>query len=443
MGVVLHPAQSQIFGDLMVSKIYRHIVAVCARGFGKSYAAGAIGVAGAGELLELDASVPHKLITIMAPTHSQVIDIYYPLLAYEYGLESMSVDKSRANGYFRLPKNVEIRLVSFEAVERLRGLGIYLAIQDEISSYTKSPGAKGAFEEIIEPCIITRWSPERAAEYGAVSAGRSATISTPKGFNYLHDMSVRAQTDADWGFYQFDYTHSPYLDPVEIEKLRHTRDPVTFSSEYLARFEDSGNRVFYCFERSAHVLKDADFEPLEPHETICACIDFNVGRMATALGVIRGKQVFFFNELEGDPDTEKLALRIKKLYPKHKIVAYPDPSGRSRKTSAAVGRTDFTILESNGISCLARRAAPGLVDSANCVNKMLKTAAGEVSMYFHERCKGLIKSMERTSWVDKNTDNVAIDKSNDNEHFSDGVRYFTEYEFPIAKKVTAKRGSKF
>jgi len=149
MGVVLHPAQSQIFGDLMVSKIYRHIVAVCARGFGKSYAAGAIGVAGAGELLELDASVPHKLITIMAPTHSQVIDIYYPLLAYEYGLESMSVDKSRANGYFRLPKNVEIRLVSFEAVERLRGLGIYLAIQDEISSYTKSPGAKGAFEEII------------------------------------------------------------------------------------------------------------------------------------------------------------------------------------------------------------------------------------------------------------------------------------------------------
>ena len=165
--------------------------------------------------------------------------------------------------------------------------------------------------------------------------------------------------------------------------------------------------------------------------------------MATALGVIRGKQVFFFNELEGDPDTEKLALRIKKLYPKHKIVAYPDPSGRSRKTSAAVGRTDFTILESNGISCLARRAAPGLVDSANCVNKMLKTAAGEVSMYFHERCKELIKSMERTSWVDKNTDNVAIDKSNDNEHFSDGVRYFTEYEFPIAKKVTAKRGSKF
>ena len=219
MSIILHPAQSQIFGDLMVSRVYRHVVAACARGFGKSYVAAAVAVAGAGELLELDASVPHKLITIMAPTHSQAIDIYYPLLAYEFGLESMSLEYSRALGFFRLPKNVEIRLVSFEAVERLRGLGIYLAIQDEISSYVKSPGAKGAFEEIIEPCIITRWSPERAAEYGAVSPGRSLTISTTKGFNYLYEMSQRTVDDPDWGFYQYDYTHSHYLAPAEIEKL--------------------------------------------------------------------------------------------------------------------------------------------------------------------------------------------------------------------------------
>ena len=84
-----------------------------------------------------------------------------------------------------------------------------------------------------------------------------------------------------------------------------------------------------------------------------------------------------------------------------------------------------------------------MVDSANCVNRMLMTAAGEVSMYFHERCKGLIKSMERTSWLDKNPDTAAIDKSENVEHYSDGVRYFTEYEFPIAKQVTAKRGKRF
>jgi hypothetical protein len=108
----------------MVKRKYRHIAAACARGFGKSYCLAAIGVAGAGELLKLDASVPHKLVVIMAPTHSQVIDIYYPLLAYEFGLAGMALEHSRAMGYFRLPNNVEIRLVSFEAVERLRGIGI-------------------------------------------------------------------------------------------------------------------------------------------------------------------------------------------------------------------------------------------------------------------------------------------------------------------------------
>lgn len=441
MGIVLHENQSKIFGDLMVSRIYRHVVGVCARGFGKSYCGGAIGVTGAFELLDLDASVPHKLITLMAPTHSQAIDIYYPLLAYEFGMEGLALETSRANGYFRLPKNVEIRLVSFEAVERLRGLGIYLAVQDEISSYTKAPGAKSAFEDIIEPCLITRWSEERAKQYGAVSAGRSATISTPKGFNYLYDMFCRAEADPLWGSYKFDYTCSPYLDPNEIERLRHSRDPITFASEYLASFEESGDSVFYCFDRKTHVTDD--FEPLEDHEVIKAAIDFNVGRMATSLGVIRGKQVFWFDEMEGSPDTETLAIRLKKKYPKNKIEAYPDPSGRSRKTSASTGRTDFTILESNGISCLARRAAPGLVDSTNCVNRMLKTAAGDVSMYFHPRCKGLIKSMERTVWVDKNTDNVAIDKSDNVEHFSDGIRYFTEYEFPINVKTRAAKSKKY
>jgi hypothetical protein len=191
------------------------------------------------------------------------------------------------------------------------------------------------------------------------------------------------------------------------------------------------------------VLKDKDFEPVEPHEVICAAIDFNVGSMATSLGVIRGKQVFWFDELEGSPDTEQLAIKLTEMFPDQKIVAYPDPSGRSRKTSATVGRTDFTILESYGIACMARRQAPGLVDSANCVNRMLMTAAGEVSMHFHERCKGLIKSMERTSWLDKNPDTAAIDKSANVEHYSDGVRYFSEYEFPIAKQVTAKRGKRF
>lgn len=118
-------------------------------------------------------------------------------------------------------------------------------------------------------------------------------------------------------------------------------------------------------------------------------------------------------------------------YKGHNIYAYPDPSGRARKTSAPVGRTDFSILESFGIRCLAHPKAPAIVDSVAAVNKKLLTAAGDVSLYIHPRCAGVINSLERTKWVDNNPDVAVIDKSEGIEHFSDGIRYGVEYLFPV------------
>jgi hypothetical protein len=168
---------------------------------------------------------------------------------------------------------------------------------------------------------------------------------------------------------------------------------------------------------------------------------------ATSVFVIRGGQVFFIDEFKGQPDTEQLAIAINGRYKskpdakiKRKIYAFPDPSGRSRKTSASVGVTDFTILQNAGFIVQAHKAAPAIVDSVACVNRMLKTAAGEVNMYVHPRCAGLIISLERTSWVDNNSDTATIDKKENIEHFSDGVRYGIEYMFPIQshKRVIAR-----
>jgi hypothetical protein len=65
-------------------------------------------------------------------------------------------------------------------------------------------------------------------------------------------------------------------------------------------------------------------------------------------------------------------------------------------------------------------------------------------MYISSKCQGVITSLERTSWVDNNADTAVIDKKEGIEHYTDGVRYFTEYMFPIrtGTKVT-KRGFAF
>jgi len=421
---------------------------VCSRGWGKSYVAAVAAVKAVWELMTLAYSVPNKNVYIIAPTYDQVTDIYYPLLMYQLGMERYVLKSSRDDGRFLFPGNVELRLVSYEAVERMRGKGAYFVVGDELSSWSRGLTPKEAWEGIIQPTIITRWSEQRARLFGAPSAGRALIISTPKGYNYLYDMYNYREVDPLWVSYHFDYRTSPFLDPNEIERIRHTIDPIEFASEYLASFEESGNNVFYCFDRKIHVKNELPYfvPPTddEKGEDVHLNIDFNVGLQCTSAFAVRSGKVHILDEFKGHPDTETLAIALTTKYRGHKLYAYPDPTGRARKSSAPVGRTDFSILTAAGIQCMARDKSPPIVDSVAAVNAKLKTAAGDVGLFVHPRCQGTIASLERTKWVDKNPDTATIDKSEGVEHYSDGIRYGIEYLFPVrAGGKLASRGFKF
>ena len=119
----LHPAQSDIYRDLFVDKSVRFAVSCCSRGFGKSYLAGTAAATAVFELMELAANVPNKDVYIIAPTYDQVTDIYFPLLAHDLGLEQYATKSSRDMGRFWFPGNVQLRLLSYESVDRMRGKG--------------------------------------------------------------------------------------------------------------------------------------------------------------------------------------------------------------------------------------------------------------------------------------------------------------------------------
>lgn len=313
-----------------------------------------------------------------------------------------------------------------------------------MSSCKKGISPKEAWQGVIQPCIITRWSPKRAEAYGARSAGRALIISTPKGYNFFHELFTYEERDDRWKSYHYTYRDSPFLDQSEIELLRDNLDPIEFASEYKASFEDSGNSVFYMFNRKVHVRNDLPYfyppEDDQPGEDVYLAIDFNVGLQCTSACAIRGGQVHILDEFKGHPDTEQLAIAVQAKYKGHTVYGFPDPSGRARKTSAPVGRTDFSILESYGIKCIARAKAPPIIDSVSAVNKKLMTASGKVDLYVSTKCPGVITSLERTKWVDKNPDTATIDKSGNIEHYSDGIRYLIEYLFPIrnGKKKTSR-----
>ena len=201
----LHPAQSEIYRVLMLDRLKRYVVVKASRGFGKSYLASSVGATAVSELLALPRAIPNKRIAIIAPTHDQVTDIYYPYLAYELGLEDTALSASRAYGRFLFHNDVELHLISYEAIERMRGKGFYFVIMDEPSSWTKGIGLKAAWQGIIEPCISTRWSPKRvrqlAQQYNidGLSPGRALVIGTPKGYNHFYDMYNFQDVDKSWG----------------------------------------------------------------------------------------------------------------------------------------------------------------------------------------------------------------------------------------------------
>ncbi len=123
MSINLHSGQSEVYEDLFVNQSARFATVCCSRGWGKSYMAGVAAVTAVFELLELDINVPNKTVYIIAPTYDQVTDIYYPMINYDLGMENYAIKSSRDLGRFVFPKNVELRLLSYEAVERMRGKG--------------------------------------------------------------------------------------------------------------------------------------------------------------------------------------------------------------------------------------------------------------------------------------------------------------------------------
>jgi hypothetical protein len=448
--VNLHEGQTAVFKDiflnfddtlgedglpLLLTMVY--VVACCSRGWGKSFEMTVCAMTAVVELMELDDDVPNKNVWIIAPTYDQVTEIYWPILIM-LGATEYAEKSSKSDGYLEFPGNVRLELISYESVERMRGKGAYFVGWDEVSSCHKGMPAKEAWEGIIQPCIVTRWSPKAARMHGSKRAGRLFAISTPKGYNFFYDMYNYAETDPEWKSHHFDFTQSPYLDEEQIEKLRSKMDPIRFAQEYLATFKDSGNNVFYMLDRKVHARRDlAPFRPpaddsSRDGEDVHVCIDFNVGIMAASCFALRGSQMQFLHEFKGHPDTDALGKRLQEKFRGHKIIAYPDPSGKARKSSAAVGVTDFSILQSYGIEIRARSKAPPIVDSVNAVNRLLMNANGVVSILIDPvACPGTLDSLERTSWVDRNPDLATIDKTAGVEHFSDGVRYAAEYLFPV------------
>jgi hypothetical protein len=290
--------------------------------------------------------------------------------------------------------------------DSLRGVGLDFLVIDEIQDVNPE-----TWTAVLRPALADK-------------NGRAVFCGTPKGYNWFYDLFSGANEQPDWEAFRFRTIEGGRVAPSEIEAAKRSMDIRLFRQEFEASFETQGGRVYHAFERSFNL---ADCE--DTGGTLHIGMDFNINPMSAVVCVEAGNEIWAIDEISiPDANTDLMAQEIKGRYNGRHIVVYPDPSGKARKTSAAVGQTDFSILEGYGFDVVASNKAPPIVDRINEVNAMLCNSDGERRLFIDQRCKNLIKSLEGLIYKEGSS---MPDKTSGLDHMADAVGYLIHEMHPI------------
>ena len=356
---------------------------------------------------------PGKTILLAEPTYPMIRDVLQPTFElvlrqagfdYEYTATSTKYRIYWKNGW------CDVIMRSAENYMRWAGLNLAAGGIDEADQLRDDRAWKMLLSRLRDGNTLT-----------AFGAG------TPEGFRFVYKYW---ESDPGNGYKLIrGRTEDNVMLPQEfIDSLKENYDENLLKAYLNGEFVNlQQGQTYYNFNRENNV-GEVKYNPQLP---IRASIDFNVDPMACSLiqQYHETPRVRVFDTIQlhhsggNEILTERMALEIKNRYPKNEYYAYPDPANQ-RHTSAL--STDHDILKQAGIKVMVKPKAPRVTDSVNAVNKIL-----EGDVIIDPKCTSLIEDLEMTT---NKQGTREIDKSNkDRTHFSDGFRYYIDYEFPIIK----------
>jgi len=382
----------------------RFKVLITGRRFGKTHL-------GIRELCKSAATIPGSINWAICPSYRMAKAIWWTQIKEKLNKLRWIESSNEAELTIRLKNGSQIALKGCDNPDSLRGLGLDFVIFDE---FQDSP--KEAFTEVIRPALSDK-------------KGRAMFTGTPKGVgSWSHELFTRALNEKDWAAWQFTTIDGGMVDAEEIESARRDLDEKTFLAEYMATFNTYSGTVAYNFSYKENVV------PLPEPEMgwIHVGIDFNILPMTAVIAQVKGQECHVFDELHmKGSNTEEVCEELKHRYPYSKIIAYPDPASRQKKTSAG-GKTDFSILMNAGFTVKARHFHTPVRDRVNSLNAKLKNAAGLRTLFIDPKCKHTIDSLQRLSYIEGTN---TIDKNSGLDHQFDALSYMTDFLFPIKTRV--------
>lgn len=352
---------------------------------------------------------------MLAPTYRMIEDVTLPAFLEILDRAGLKYKYRASEGKLILPWRSKVLFRSADKPAHLKGPNLAWVGIDEGALITKA-----AWD-----VAISRIRHPDAKQLAAF------ITTTPEGFNWLYEEFVEKR-HRGYRVIHAKTAENVHLPGEYVRDLTAAYDPELVRQYLMGEFVNpASGHVYGPFNRSLHVRQDIAYDPSRP---LALTIDFNVDPLHAAVIQMEGDTVLVVDEIVlPSSNTNELCREVRARYGDTRVTAYPDPTGRARKTAAAPGASsDFAILLSHGFEVRARNSSPAIKDRVNAVNRKLMDSSGQAGLYISDKCRETIRSFEQTC---HRPGSSAVDKSAGAEHMTDAIGYFIEYEYPIRPPV--------
>ena len=385
--------------NTIVKNENRFRVAVTGRRFGKTHVA----------MRELarHASIPDQQVWYVAPSYRMAKGIVWDQLKNKLKDLRWIEQSNEAELKLRLKNGSVIHLKGADNPDSLRGVGLNFIVLDEFQDIDKR-----TWTEVLRPTLSDK-------------GGKAMFLGTPRGVgSFSHEMYTMAETTDNWGAFTYTTLDGGNVPESEIVEAQRDMDVKTFEQEYLATFNTYSGVVYYNFDRKYTVQECKAKDVREIH---CG-IDFNVDPMSVCISVVENNVIYIIDEIVmTGSNTDEVCDELKRRYSNSRIIMYPDPAGRQRKTSAG-GRTDISILQNAGFRVQVRNSHTPIRDRVNALNAKLKNAQGISSLFIDPKCKQTIQSLERLVYKQGTS---IVEKDGKHDHMADATGYLVDFLYPV------------
>jgi len=260
----------------------------------------------------------------------------------------------------------------------------------------------------------------------------------PEGLNHYNDRYQYALNSGDPDWKAYTWKSAEILPAETIDAAKRQLSALQFRQEYEASFETAAGRIYEDYGEH-----NKTSERIKPHEQLLWMHDQNFTPLSSAVGVIRGDDVYLLDEIVLTSAVSKQsALEFVEKFKDHEnknVLIYGDPAGRAgEKHGHASDYTDIEgVLKSNGwkFKRKVKAAAPAIKDRQNAVRAKILNANGDVSLFVNPVAAKWCHKGFATTQLQKGS-TFQEDQKNKYQHITTAVGYMIDVEFPIQKRTT-------